>query len=88
MSPQPASPLCDTCSAGPGGLAGHADLEFYVAGPFPGQSIFKCASCGDRWIRHYGGHPNAHAWTRFAEQFPTAIRLPITEGKRAVGFPF
>jgi hypothetical protein len=63
--------LCATCSAGPKGEAGHGALAFYVAGPYPGQQIFKCSACDGRWIRHYGSDVEPFAWTRYSDDFRT-----------------
>ena len=79
---------CAACAAGLQGPEGHAAMRFYVGGPYPGQSIHKCGGCGDRWIRHYGGAPNVFAWTRYAEQFPSAIRRPMTTVSRNAVLPF
>lgn len=67
--------LCPRCLAGASGVDGHERLTFYVSGPYPGHSIFKCQDCGDRWIRHYGGN-TPYAWTRYAKQFAGAMRKP------------
>lgn len=79
---------CAACVQAPGGQHGHSELDFYVEGPFPGQQIYKCAICSDRWIRHYGGEVGAFAWTRFAERFPSAIRRPMPVRTRPVNLPF
>ena len=65
---------CSGCSGGPRGEAGHGALAHYVGGPYPGHHIFKCAQCGDRWIRQYGSPAERFAWTRYSEQF--AMRTP------------
>jgi hypothetical protein len=63
--------MCTSCSAGPQGEAGHGALEYYVAGPYPGQHIFKCSGCRERWIRHYGSPAERFAWSRYSQQFST-----------------
>ena len=61
--------LCQRCTQGPTGEAGHETLEFYVGGPYPGHNIFNCTQCGERWIRHAGAGDERYGWTRYAEQF-------------------
>lgn len=61
---------CALCATGAGGDSGHQDLDFHMAGPYPGHQIFKCRECQERWIRHYG-MSERFGWTRYAEQFPT-----------------
>ena len=75
MHTTPVVELCARCLEGPSGTQGHSRLAFYVTGPYPGHSIFKCEECGDRWIRHYGGS-EAFAWTRYALQFGGTQRPP------------
>ena len=65
---------CRSCSEKPVGTVGHGALSLYVMGPYPGQSIFKCGLCGERWIRHYGSTAEKFAWTRYSEQF--TVRTP------------
>jgi hypothetical protein len=65
-----AVPQCQPCAQSPSGETGHAGLSHYVGGPYPGQNIFKCAECDDRWIRHYGGPEERFAWTRFVHTRP------------------
>ena len=60
---------CMRCAERPVGESGHEGLEFYVAGPYPGHSIFNCVHCGERWIRHHG-ITQPYAWTRYFDQFP------------------
>ena len=62
--------LCQSCTEGPSGEAGHAALTYYVEGPYPGHHIFHCTACSERWIRHYGSTIERFAWTRYAAQFP------------------
>lgn len=69
------SALCERCEAGAKGEQGHDALDFYVSGPYPGQNIFKCLTCDERWIRHYGG-ASRFGWTRYSVQFPANIRKP------------
>lgn len=56
--------LCQRCTTGAAGEHGHEALDFYVGGPYPGQNIFKCMDCNDRWIRHYS-ETTRFGWTRF-----------------------
>ena len=72
------SESCAHCKAGPVGEKGHADLEPYVGGPFPGQHIFKCRSCDERWIRHHGGN-EPYGWTRYSDKYQ--MRKPATHRK-------
>ena len=65
---------CTPCQPGPSGDEGHAALGFYVEGPYPGQRIFRCEACDERWIRH-GGPEGGTAWTRYSERFP--VRKPL-----------
>ncbi len=65
-----AATQCSPCTESPSGESGHAGLSHYVGGPFPGQNIYKCATCNDRWIRHYGGPEERFAWTRFVQERP------------------
>ena len=69
--------LCTACNQTPVGEAGHDALEHQVEGPYPGHRIFKCRSCNERWIRHYGSEFQKHAWTRYSQQF--AIRKPLAD---------
>lgn len=69
------SELCARCVAGAEGETGHAGLQFYVVGPYPGHQIHKCVECGERWIRHHGG-TERFGWTRYALQFAGGIRKP------------
>lgn len=73
--------MCDKCQAGAKGDIGHDGLQFYVGGPFPGQSIFKCDACGERWIRHHS-LTEKYGWTRYFLQFAGQQRKPITTGKK------
>lgn len=66
--------LCKACAAGASGENGHEGLVFYVGGPYPGHHIYKCAECGERWIRHYGNLDERYGWVRYALQF--AMRKP------------
>ena len=75
--------MCQRCSNGASGETGHASLSFYVGGPFPGQSIFNCSDCGERWIRH-ASLVERHGWTRYFAQFAGLRRTPITTGKGGV----
>lgn len=75
--------ICDSCSETPAGDIGHGALALYVAGPYPGQSIFKCGQCGERWIRHYGSIAQKFAWTRYGELF--AVRRPRMEPMKTPG---
>jgi hypothetical protein len=61
--------LCDRCARGAHGTVGHDGLRFYVGGPFPGQAIYNCMVCGDRWIRRSEG-TRAFAWSRYYLEFP------------------
>jgi hypothetical protein len=72
--------LCLSCTEGPAGEAGHAGLEFYIEGPFPGHHIFKCATCDERWIRHYGSPTGRRAWTRYSQLF--VMRKPQVDMPR------
>jgi hypothetical protein len=74
---------CQLCVAGAAGESGHDRLEFYVGGPFPGQSIFRCEDCGERWIRH-ASLVERHGWTRYFMQFAEQRRVPIRTGKGGV----
>ncbi len=76
--------LCERCTQGANGEAGHDDLEFYVSGPYPGHHIYNCTRCGDRWIRHCG-LVERFGWTRYALQFP--VRIPTTRTKFARKVP-
>ena len=72
--------LCEHCTTGPAGESGHDGLGFYVSGPFPGQHIYRCLSCDERWIRHRG-ETERWAWTRFGLRRepispPLGTRLP------------
>lgn len=71
---------CHQCTAGPTGETGHADLDFYVVGPYPGHRIYNCHACGERWIRHYGA-VERFAWTRYATQFQ--MRKPRADAPAA-----
>lgn len=73
---------CLRCNEGPTGEAGHGALAFQVGGPYPGQHIFRCSQCDERWIRHYGSPEKKFAWTRYCEQF--AVRTPRLEPVRAL----
>ena len=83
-----ASTLCELCAAGPRGEAGHPHLRLYVGGPYPGHHIFRCGSCNDRWIRHYGDDETRYAWTRHAEKFPASARKAMPTQERGKAFPF
>lgn len=67
-------PLCQSCTEGPKGEAGHPMLVFYVGGPYPGHNIFRCALCDERWIRHYGSSAEPFAWTRYVRE----TRIPTS----------
>lgn len=67
--------MCEKCLAGATGEEGHADLKFYVSGPYPGHNIYKCEACNERWIRHLGT-TERYGWTRYAQQFSGGIRQP------------
>lgn len=69
--------LCTHCSAGPSGEGGHAALGFYVHGPYPGQRIFQCGECDERWILHRGPQGEPFAWTRYGQVF--AMRRPMAD---------
>jgi hypothetical protein len=69
----PMTNLCAHCAEGARGEAGHANLSFYVAGPYPGHRIFKCMACDERWIRHHGGD-QPYGWTRYTTQFGPGSR--------------
>ena len=58
---------CVRCAIGAAGELGHDDLESYISGPYPGQHIFKCGACDERWIRHHGT-TERFGWTRY--EFP------------------
>ncbi len=64
---------CNRCLEGPVGECGHGGLAFYVVGPYPGQHIFRCNACDERWIRHHGSAESI-AWTRYSERY--AVRKP------------
>jgi hypothetical protein len=68
--------LCEKCQRGAHGDDGHDALRFYVGGPFPGQSIFNCSACGDRWIRHHS-QTEKYGWTRYFLQFAEQHRRPL-----------
>lgn len=68
--------LCDKCSLGAQGEAGHDALAFHLDGPYPGHRIFRCGECDERWIRHHGGEVR-FGWTRYALQFAAGIRQPM-----------
>ncbi len=78
--------LCAACVQGAQGETGHAGLEFYVTGPYPGQQIYKCKACDERWIRHHGGSER-FGWTRYAVQYPGGIRQPTTRTKHDPKLP-
>ena len=80
--------LCARCAEGPLGETGHAALALYVAGPYPGHHIFKCADCNERWIRHYGDEQSRHAWTRHVHKFPEGVRRVNPALERGKAFPF
>lgn len=80
--------LCSDCQGGATGAEGHVLLVHHVGGPFPGQNIYKCAACDDRWIRHYGGSEGTFGWTRYADLFPSAIRRPSAPRKAPESLPF
>lgn len=63
------TPACTHCTAELSGEEGHRALAFYVDGPYPGQRIFRCVACDERWIRHCGPEGGI-AWTRYSERFP------------------
>ena len=65
---------CVACRDIPTGEGGHPGLSLYVGGPYPGQNIFKCGACSERWIRHYGSPDERFAWTRYSEKF--SVRAP------------
>ena len=65
---------CKSCMEGPSAESGHDGLVFQVQGPFPGHYIFRCTTCDERWIRHYGSPEARHAWTRYHQLF--AMRTP------------
>ena len=75
--------LCQRCAAGAAGETGHPLLEFYVGGPFPGQSIFRCSECSERWIRH-ASLVERYGWTRYFVRYAGLRRTPITTGKRGM----
>lgn len=68
--------LCEACTHGAKGEAGHDALAFYVGGPYPGHHIFKCGNCGERWIRHYGTIER-YGWVRYSQQFPMRVPAPV-----------
>jgi hypothetical protein len=68
---------CLSCSNGPSGKEGHQALVLQIEGPYPGHHIFRCGTCDERWIRHYGSAGERFGWTRFATQFPARIPRPI-----------
>jgi hypothetical protein len=68
---------CKPCEATPTGESGHRDLVYQLEGPYPGHGIFRCRTCGERWIRHYGSVEEKRAWTLYSEQF--AIRKPLPD---------
>jgi hypothetical protein len=74
---------CEQCAVAPTGEAGHASLDYYVGGPFPGHHIFKCRECGERWIRHHG-ETDRFAWTRYAERYPDSLRKPSSAVKGGI----
>jgi hypothetical protein len=86
--PFPPLVQCARCQERPRGEPGHPDLRFHLSGPYPGHNIFVCEACGDRWIRHYGSVEERHAWTRYAEQFPTVGGRRTAASGRGVAFPF
>lgn len=59
---------CAHCAGTLAGETGHEALEFYVGGPWPGQHIFRCTVCDERWIRH-SGESEKYGWTRYSTQF-------------------
>lgn len=77
------SETCSRCVEGATGESGHEALAFYVVAPYPGHHVFKCGTCGERWIRHRG-LTAAFAWSRYSEQFqmrkprPVAPRTVVT----------
>ena len=73
-----ATKTCTHCNAGPSGEEGHRALSFYVEGPYPGQRIFRCIACDERWIRHCGPEGGT-AWTRYSDRFP--VRKPHADTK-------
>ena len=75
--------LCPACGASPIGEFGHPGLQHQVEGPYPGHHIFKCTSCDERWIRHYGSFESKFAWTRYNLQF--TMRTPQAPRARARG---
>ena len=75
--------LCQRCNTGASGDDGHPLLKFYVGGPFPGQSIFRCDDCGERWIRH-ASLVDRYGRTRYFLQYAGQRRTPITTGKGGV----
>lgn len=70
------SDACSQCLEGAKGELGHAALAFYVTGPYPGQHIYKCTTCDERWIRHCG-LDERFGWTRYAEQIPMRKPMPV-----------
>ena len=74
--------MCTRCLGGARGDVGHAGLHFYVGGPFPGQSIFKCQDCGDRWIRHHS-LTEKYGWTRYFLQFAGQRHAPDLVGRKS-----
>ena len=79
---------CERCSEGPREETGHARLVLHLSGPYPGHHIFKCADCGERWIRHYGDETVRHAWTRHVQAFPPVGRRGQPVVERGKVFPF
>lgn len=75
--------MCQRCADGATGEEGHSHLRFYVGGPYPGQSIFSCDDCGERWIRH-ASPVERFGWTRYFAQYPALQRTPIATGKGGV----
>jgi hypothetical protein len=67
---------CQRCTEVPSGETGHPGLAFYVGGPYPGQHIYNCTLCNERWIRRRGVS-DGFAWTRYSTQFE--VRRPRTE---------
>ncbi len=73
---------CESCIQGPSGESGHATLVFQVEGPFPGHHIFRCTTCDERWIRHYGSPEARHAWTRYGELFETRTPKAVSPRRK------
>jgi hypothetical protein len=65
---------CPHCNSNVSGDEGHKALSFYVDGPFPGQRIFRCIACDERWIKHCGPEGGT-AWTRYSARF--SVRKPM-----------